>query len=195
MSTQTEHSEAPSTLPPPELNPLVNPLLAENMGRWAQVYFTSPPEKREHAVQELLRELGAEHSARAEATVALSSSVAPAEETAVNGQALALAAQLVPDEHFTVDLSRRLITLEDAGKEHLEALSEELGGVWTSVRTREEVVSRALAALILFKRDQQYVVAEGKVQIVDESTGRLMPDRSWERGLHQLIRAQQLSRG
>ena len=78
MSTQTEHSEAPSTLPPPELNPLVNPLLAENMGRWAQGYFTSPPEKREHAVQELLRELGAEHSARAEATVALSSSVAPA---------------------------------------------------------------------------------------------------------------------
>ena len=78
MSSQTEHSEAPSTLPPPELNPLVNPLLAENMGRWAQVYFTSPPEKREHAVQELLRELGAEYSARAEAAVALSSSVAPA---------------------------------------------------------------------------------------------------------------------
>ena len=78
MTTQTEHSEGPSILPPPELNPLVNPLLAENMGRWAQVYFTSPPEKREHAVQELLRELGAEYSARAEAGVAVSSSVAPA---------------------------------------------------------------------------------------------------------------------
>jgi hypothetical protein len=77
LSTQTEHSEGPSTLPPPELNPLVNPLLAENMGRWAQVYFTSPPEKREHAVQELLRELGAEYSARAEGAGALSSSLAP----------------------------------------------------------------------------------------------------------------------
>src|SRR5204862_7230280 len=45
-----------------------------------------------------------------------------------------------------------------------------------------------LAALLLYARDQHYVVSEdGKVQIVDESTGRDMPDRSWERGLHQLI--------
>ncbi|MGA2417053.1 MAG: hypothetical protein ABSF59_21570 [Candidatus Sulfotelmatobacter sp.] len=45
-------------LPHPELNPLLNPLLAENMGRWAEVYFTNPPEKREQAIAELLRELG-----------------------------------------------------------------------------------------------------------------------------------------
>jgi hypothetical protein len=75
LSRQTEQSQEPSTLPPPELNPLVNPLLAENMGRWAQVYFTSPPEKREQAVQELLRELAAEKSAREEAVVAASSLV------------------------------------------------------------------------------------------------------------------------
>lgn len=60
MSSQAKHSEEPSTLPPPELNPLLNPLLADHMGRWAQVYFTSPPEKRDQAVQELLRELEAE---------------------------------------------------------------------------------------------------------------------------------------
>jgi hypothetical protein len=44
-------------LPDPELNPLVNPLLAAHMGRWAEVYFTNPPEKRDQAVSELLREL------------------------------------------------------------------------------------------------------------------------------------------
>jgi hypothetical protein len=38
--------------------------LAQNMGRWAQAYFTSPPERREQAVQELLRELEAENAAR-----------------------------------------------------------------------------------------------------------------------------------
>jgi hypothetical protein len=43
--------------PKPELNPLLNPLLEQNLGRWAQVYFTSPPEMRERAVSELLREL------------------------------------------------------------------------------------------------------------------------------------------
>jgi hypothetical protein len=44
-------------LPEPELNPLLNPLLAAHMGRWAEVYFTSPPEKRAQAVSDLVREL------------------------------------------------------------------------------------------------------------------------------------------
>jgi Sel1 repeat-containing protein len=52
----TDESEA-NALPDPELNPLLNPLLAAHMGRWAEVYFTNPPEKRERAVSELLREL------------------------------------------------------------------------------------------------------------------------------------------
>ena len=55
------------------------------------------------------------------------------------------------------------------------------------MRGREEMVGQALTALHLYRRDQHYVVADGKVQIVDESTGRVMPDRSWERGLHQMI--------
>jgi hypothetical protein len=74
LSPETEHSEEPSTLPPPELNPLLNALLADNMGRWAKVYFTSPPEKRDEAVHELLRELEAENSMRAGTGVAVSSS-------------------------------------------------------------------------------------------------------------------------
>jgi hypothetical protein len=57
LPSNTDHSEQPNTLPPPELNPLLNPLLGENMNRWAEVYFTSPPERREQAVLELLHEL------------------------------------------------------------------------------------------------------------------------------------------
>jgi hypothetical protein len=44
-------------LPEAELNPLLNPLLSTHMGRWAEVYFTSPPEKRAQAVSDLVREL------------------------------------------------------------------------------------------------------------------------------------------
>jgi hypothetical protein len=44
-------------LPKSELNPLINPVLGRNLGRWAQVYFTTSPEKREQAVLELLHEL------------------------------------------------------------------------------------------------------------------------------------------
>ncbi|MFZ1006312.1 MAG: hypothetical protein WAN65_05725 [Candidatus Sulfotelmatobacter sp.] len=54
---QPKKASDESTLPQRELNPLLNPLLAANMGRWAEVYFTSAPERREQAVADLLREL------------------------------------------------------------------------------------------------------------------------------------------
>ena len=57
MPHPTDKFEPETTLPDPELNPLLNPLLAAHMGRWAEVYFTSPPERRGQAVAELLREL------------------------------------------------------------------------------------------------------------------------------------------
>ncbi len=57
MAPANDNSDRNSTLPVPELNPLLNPVLGAHLGRWAEVYFTSPPEKREAAVLELLREL------------------------------------------------------------------------------------------------------------------------------------------
>ena len=61
MAQPQEKSPARITdLPNPELNPMLNPTLGRNLGRWAHVYFTTPPEKREQAVVELLRELEAE---------------------------------------------------------------------------------------------------------------------------------------
>lgn len=57
MALQPDDESKTGTLPDPELNPLLNPLLAANMGRWAEVYFTNPPEKRAQAVADLLREL------------------------------------------------------------------------------------------------------------------------------------------
>lgn len=62
MARTGDQTSDSHTLPPAQLNPLLNPLLAEHMGRWAEVYFTSPPENREQAVLELLRELEAEKS-------------------------------------------------------------------------------------------------------------------------------------
>jgi hypothetical protein len=64
-------------LPKSELNPLVNPVLGRNLGRWAQVYFTTTPEKREQAVLELLHEL--ENEAPVDLT---SSQPPPASESA-----------------------------------------------------------------------------------------------------------------
>jgi hypothetical protein len=55
--TQKNEPEVGQDLPNPLLNPMINPLLGRNLGRWANVYYTTPAEKREQAVFELLREL------------------------------------------------------------------------------------------------------------------------------------------
>jgi preprotein translocase subunit SecA len=62
-----------------------------------------------------------------------------------------------------------------------------MGGVWNGVKRREELIKQALAALHLYLLDKHYLVKDEKIQIIDEYTGRVMADRSWERGLHQMI--------
>lgn len=52
-------------------------------------------------------------------------------------------------------------------------------------------VNQSLRAHTLYKKDVDYVVKEGKVMIVDEFTGRLMPGRRWSDGLHQAIEAKE----
>jgi len=84
LPRETDHSDGPSTLPTPELNPLLNPVLGQHMGRWAEVYFTSPPEKREQAVLELLRELEGTSTQREDAVVAPTPVSEQASETVVS---------------------------------------------------------------------------------------------------------------
>ena len=110
-------------------------------------------------------------------------------------QAAHLAAQLVPsgrDPEFRVNRRYREVDLTDAGKDRLEELAGDLGGVWAGARRREELVTQALTAREFYLRDKQYIVdEEEKVVIVDEFTGRLMPDREWRDGLHQAVSAKE----
>ncbi|RMF64340.1 MAG: preprotein translocase subunit SecA, partial [Calditrichaeota bacterium] len=52
-------------------------------------------------------------------------------------------------------------------------------------------ISQLLRAYSLFERDVEYVVEDGKVMIVDEFTGRLMPGRRYSDGLHQALEAKE----
>jgi preprotein translocase subunit SecA len=52
-------------------------------------------------------------------------------------------------------------------------------------------ISQLLRAYSLYERDVEYVVQEGKVLIVDENTGRVMPGRRWSDGLHQAVEAKE----
>ncbi|HZP92259.1 MAG TPA: preprotein translocase subunit SecA [Burkholderiales bacterium] len=114
----------------------------------------------------------------------LSAQASQTQEEQMYRQALELAAEL-PGEEFAVKESQ--IELTDAALRRLEERGRSLGGVWSGPRRREQLVRKALTALYLFQRDKHYLLRDGKVVIIDEFTGRLMPDRSWEQGLHQLI--------
>ena len=105
--------------------------------------------------------------------------------------AIYLASSLQKNIHFLIKTQDKEITLTDKGKQHLETLIKTLDEIWTSRRWREIMVKQALTAKYLFERDKHYMVRDQKIQIVDQQTGRAMPDRSWEHGLHQLIEAKE----
>lgn len=102
-------------------------------------------------------------------------------------QALDLADRLEQGVDFTLDMTRRQVLLSEAGKARIEKETCDLGPLWKGLVRRESTLYQALTALHFFHRDEQYLLDDGKVQIIDEYTGRVMADRSWEQGLHQLI--------
>ena len=101
--------------------------------------------------------------------------------------ALMLARGLERGQDFSLDGRERSIRLTPQGQATLGTRVQGLKGIWSGPRRREELVRQALTALHLFHRDVQYLVRDEKVQIIDEYTGRIMGDRSWENGLHQMI--------
>ncbi|WBH15002.1 preprotein translocase subunit SecA [Sphingomonas radiodurans] len=106
--------------------------------------------------------------------------------------ALELSKQLEVKTHFSVKEAERAIDLTERGKRAVEALAAGLPQrLWRIRQAREQLAAQALSARLLFLKDRDYVVVDGKVQIVDESTGRTMPDRSWEGGLHQMVEAKE----
>src|SRR5258706_3881045 len=114
----------------------------------------------------------------------LSSEAKNSQEELLHQQALFLAKQLDETDYAIENGS---IELTSDGERKLEDLTSSHTGIWRGPHRREQLVRQALTALHVFQRDKHYLVRDGKVQIIDEYTGRLMPDRSWEQGLHQLI--------
>jgi preprotein translocase subunit SecA len=101
--------------------------------------------------------------------------------------AMGLARDLIRGQDFRVLSDERTVDLTEKGKARIGDCDWSDAGILLNREQREELVRQALVALYLFHLDKQYLIKDGKVQIIDEYTGRLMADRSWERGLHQLM--------
>jgi preprotein translocase subunit SecA len=101
--------------------------------------------------------------------------------------AIRMAHKLGQPRDFTLSVRDKRVELTDFGKSQIRHLTRSMGGVWNGAKRREELIKQALAALHLYLLDRHYLVKDDKIQIIDEYTGRVMADRSWERGLHQMI--------
>ena len=99
-------------------------------------------------------------------------------------------AKAMQKEHFKI-IEGSVIEITPKGKEFLEDFEPEKSGAWSLKRRREELVIQALKAEKLFVKDKQYIIDDDKVVIVDQETGRTMPDRFWRNGMHQAVEAKE----
>lgn len=102
-----------------------------------------------------------------------------------------IAKQLKPEEHYGVDEKLKAITLNDEGI----SFTEKILGV-ENIYTEQGIkyvhhLETAVRAQALFHNDKEYVVNNGEIIIIDQSTGRMMPGRRFNQGLHQALEAKE----
>ncbi|MEZ6061183.1 MAG: translocase [Planctomycetaceae bacterium] len=117
-------------------------------------------------------------------------STGPAPDESVHRAACDFVGQLEQPVHFRIDPASGHVALTETGltrcyQDDVAIPSAHLLRPWT------QYVEQALRARYLFRRHVHYVVADDEVRIVDESTGRIFEDRSWQDGLHQAIEARE----
>jgi preprotein translocase subunit SecA len=101
-------------------------------------------------------------------------------------------------EDYEISERDRTVTLSEIGETHVENLldmplrdPERPEDVTPEQARLMGYLEQALRAQYLFRRNKDYLVQAGKVIIVDEFTGRLMPGRRWSDGLHQAVEAKE----
>ena len=102
-------------------------------------------------------------------------------------QAMEVGERMRAEVDFVVREDERKVELKPGGLRRVREMTESLGGFWASSVLQEDLVSKALMAKHLYREGEHYIVRDGKVQIIDEYTGRIMPDRKWSEGIHQMI--------
>ncbi|MFM8893633.1 MAG: preprotein translocase subunit SecA, partial [Planctomycetia bacterium] len=116
---------------------------------------------------------------------------AQAAEQALFRFAAAVARELEAEKDFEVEQQKQTCELLGRGRSRVRAMQRPAAIESVSLLAIYEAVERALRARRFFITDRQYVVREGKVVIIDESTGRAAEGRTWRDGLHQAVEAQE----
>ena len=129
--------------------------------------------------------------ARTPLIISTPSRPATAEESVVYLWADKLARPMVRDQHYTLDEKKQKIELTEEGKQLARWSNPPVGEHSHAMDKLHEHIERAIHANHRFRRDQHYMLEGEKVVIIDEFTGRRMPDRHWREGLHQAVEAKE----
>jgi preprotein translocase subunit SecA len=113
------------------------------------------------------------------------------ESTALYYKVDSLVRRLHKEKHFTVDEKTRTVSIIEAGVAEAERILGVSNLYDLANMDLVHAVNTSLKAHHLFKRDVDYMIQDGKVVIVDEFTGRLMPGRRYSDGLHQALEAKE----
>ena len=93
--------------------------------------------------------------------------------------------------HYEVDQRKRTVGISEEGVEFVE---DQLGIDNLYAPEHSQLVSylnNAIKAKELFERDKDYIIRQGEVMIVDGFTGRVLPGRRYNEGMHQAIEAKE----
>ena len=102
-----------------------------------------------------------------------------------------LVKRLTENEDYNIDEKLKAATLTEAGINKIEEWLG-VGNIYVAGGVKDvHHLEQALKAMVLFKRDRDYVVKDDEIIIVDEFTGRMMQGRRYSEGLHQAIEAKE----
>src|SRR6185312_7046037 len=166
---------------------------------WAPFIAGAPPAKLDPRVQRALHYAIVDEAdsifideAKTPLIIANPTRPAEADEQVVFVWADQVAREMKRDVHFALNLKKDKIEITDEGRHLVRYSNPPTGKHAKAMDKLLESVEKGLHAYYRFSRDQHYMVnKEGKIVIIDEGTGRPMPDRHWRDGLHQAVEAKE----
>lgn len=114
---------------------------------------------------------------------------APAKESNEMYKKFAQIAARLEVNDVEIDEKDKSVTLKEESVDKVQKWAG-VDNVWEDYAASHHL-ENALKARYLYKRDDQYIVQDGQINIVDEFTGRVLPGRRWSEGLHQAVEAKE----
>ncbi len=101
------------------------------------------------------------------------------------------AEEFVEDEDYWYDREKRRVDLTPEGMSLVRKITKPASLAGIGLLEMYDFMERGIQVARDFKKDRDYVIREGEIVIVDESTGRIAEGRRWSRGIHQAIEARE----